>query len=89
MTTVNPVIRAWAARPVGKATRIAIAVLGMATATLALMTSAVVTSGSWALVILGVGLAIVSVRAALAPSIARLTLLAIAMILGPVVIGSL
>lgn len=72
MTAINPAIQAWAARPAGKAVRIAIATLGMATSTLVLMTAALVTTGSWALVLLGVGLAATSVRAALAPTTPRL-----------------
>ena len=89
MTTVNPAIRAWAARPTGKATRIAIAVVGMASATLVLMSAAVVTSASWALILLGVGLAAASVRAAVLPTAGRLTLAAIAMSAVPFVIQSL
>lgn len=89
MTTVDLAISAWATRPAGKAIRIALAALGMGTATLLLMTAALVASGSWALVILGVGLSVLSVRAALAPNISRLGLLALAIIAGPVVISSL
>lgn len=72
MAVLNPAIQAWATQPAGKAIRIAIALLGMTTATLVLMTAALVTTGSWALVLLGVGLAAAAVRAALAPTTPRL-----------------
>lgn len=59
----------------GKVARLAIAAVGMSAATLVLMTSAVVESGSWALVLLGVALAATSVRAAWIPSVSRLAAL--------------
>lgn len=85
MTTVNTAINAWATHPMGKAARIAIAVGGLITATLVLMTASVVAVGSWALVLLGVGLAALSVRAAQVPTPARLTLVAVALIAIPLV----
>lgn len=72
MTTTSPALRSWATKPLGKATRLALAVLGMSLATGVLMASAVVDSGSWALVLLGVALAATAVRAAWSPSVARL-----------------
>lgn len=75
MTTTSPVLQAWATRPLGKAARIAIAAMGMSMAVLVLTTSAIVESGSWALVLLGVGLAATSVRAAWIPSVSRLAAL--------------
>lgn len=86
MTALNPAIQAWATRPAGKAVRIAIAALGMATATLILMTAALVTTGSWALVLLGVGLAATSVRAALTPTTPRLLTVAAILIAIPLTI---
>lgn len=86
MTTVNPAIRAWAARPAGRATRIAIAVVGMVSATLVLTTASVAVSGSWALVLLGVTQSAVSVRAALVPTVARLAVAATIMATVPVLI---
>jgi len=83
MTTASPPISAWAARPMGKAARIAIAVGGLITATLVLMTASVVPTGSWALVVLGVGLAAASVRAARIPSPGRLILVAAALLAIP------
>jgi hypothetical protein len=80
MTTANPVIVAWAEHPVGRVARIAIAVGGLVTSTLVLMTASVVASGSWALVVLGVGLAALAVRAARVPTTARLSLTAAALI---------
>ena len=83
MTTANPAISAWASHPLGKAARAAIAVGGLLTATLVLMTASVVASGSWALVILGVGIAALSVRAARLPSPLRLTLVTLALLAIP------
>jgi hypothetical protein len=79
MTTANPSV-VWADHPVGKFARIAIAVAGLVTATLVLMSASVVASGSWALVILGVGLAALAVRAARVPTTTRLVLTAAALI---------
>jgi len=80
MTTANPAIVAWAEHPVGRIARIAIAVGGLVTSTLVLMTASVVASGSWALVVLGVGLAALAVRAARVPTTARLLLTAAALV---------
>jgi hypothetical protein len=80
MTTANPAIVAWAEHPVGRVARIAIAVGGLVTSTLVLMTASVVASGSWSLVVLGVGLAALAVRAARVPTTARLFLTAAALI---------
>jgi hypothetical protein len=80
MTTANPAIVAWADHPIGRVARIAIAVGGLVTATLVLTTASVVASGSWALVLLGVGLAALAVRAARVPTTARLSLAAAALI---------
>jgi hypothetical protein len=67
----------------GKAARIAIAIGGLLTATLVLMTASVVASGTWILVLLGVGLAALSIRAARVPNPVRLTLVALALIAIP------
>lgn len=75
MTTATPTLQDWATRPFGKATRAAMGAGGMALATLVLMTAAVVETGSWALVLLGVALAAAAVRAARVPSTARLAVL--------------
>lgn len=75
MTTTTQPLQAWATKPLGKAARVAMAGIGMAMATMVLMTAAVVESGSWALVLLGVALAATSVRAAWAPTVSRLTAL--------------
>lgn len=75
MTTANPTLQAWATKPLGKAARIAIAVGGMALATLVLTSAAVVETGSWALVLLGVALVAAAVRAARIPTGSRLVAL--------------
>lgn len=83
MTATSHPASAWASHPVGKAVRIFIAVTGMITATFVLMTASLVSSGSWALVLLGVGLAASSVRAARLPTISRLALVGAALIAIP------
>ena len=80
MTTSTPVLQTWATRPLGKAARVALAVLGMILATLVLMTAAIIETGAWARVILGAALAAGSVMAARFPSAPRL------MILGAIVL---
>lgn len=83
MTTASSALNAWASHPLGKAARAAIAVGGLMTATLVLMTASVVAAGSWALVLLGVGLAALSVRAARLPTPLRLTLVTLTLIAIP------
>lgn len=83
MTATSHPASAWASHPAGKAVRIFIAVTGMITATFVLMTASLVSSGSWALVLLGVGLAASSVRAARVPTISRLALVGAALIAIP------
>jgi hypothetical protein len=82
-TTTTTYLPTWASHPVGKVARGAIAVGGSITATLVLMTASVVQSGTWALVLLGVGLAASSVWAAKKPSAAGLLLVAATMVAIP------
>ena len=74
MTTAT--YHAWMSRPLGKATRTVIALAGMTTATLILMTSALVSNGSWFFILAGTSVAALSVRAALHPTVVRLAFLA-------------
>jgi hypothetical protein len=69
-----------AAHPFGKAARIAIAVLGLASAVLVLMVATIYTEAAWPLVLLGAALAATSVRAAAKPSLLRLASLGAVMI---------
>jgi hypothetical protein len=82
-TTTTTYLPTWVSHPVGKVARGAIAVGGSVTATLVLMTASVVQSGTWALVLLGVGLAGFSVWAAKKPSATRLLLVAATMVAIP------
>ena len=75
----------WAAHPIGKVARIAIAVLGSASAILVLMVATMNSQAAWTLVLLGVALAATSIRAAAKPSVIRLTTLAAVMIAIPYV----
>ena len=69
----------------GKAARVAIAVLGLASAILVLLVATMNEQAAWIMVLLGVGLAAVSVRAALRPDLIRLTTLVAIMIAVPYV----
>ncbi len=83
MTTANSAISPWASHPLGRVARGAIAVGGLMIAALVLMTASVVVSGSWALVVLGLGVAALSVRAARVPTPLRLALVALVLIVIP------
>ena len=84
MTASTTTVPVWASHPLAKATRIAIAVGGMAAATLVLTVAAIVTSGSWGFVALGTALAACSVRAARLPSAGRLLALAACVVAVPI-----
>ena len=86
MTVTNiTTLSDWAAHPMGKAARVAIAVLGLASAILVLLVATMNEQAAWIMVLLGVGLAAVSVRAALKPDLIRLTTLVAIMIAVPYV----
>lgn len=72
MTASTEQLQDWPSSLVGKVARGAIAVTGMAFAVLVLMNAALVDTGSWALVVLGVALAAASVRVAQSPNLARI-----------------
>ena len=72
MTASTERLQDWATSPVGKIARGAIAVTGTVFAVLVLMYAALVDSGSWVLVVLGVVLAATSVRAAQSPNLSRI-----------------
>ena len=75
----------WAAHPIGKAARIAIALLGQASAILVLMVATMNSHAAWILVLLGAALAATSIRAAQRPTLIRLTSLLAVMIAIPYV----
>jgi hypothetical protein len=75
----------WAAHAMGKVARMAIAVLGSASAILVLMVATMNSQAAWTLVLLGVALAATSIRAAARPSVVRLTTLAAVMVAIPYV----
>ena len=70
----------WAAHPYGKAARIALVVLGLASAVLVLMVATINTQAAWLLVLLGVALAATTVRVASKPTVIRLITLAVVMV---------
>jgi hypothetical protein len=70
----------WASQPFGKAARIALAVLGLFSATVVLLVATIYTEAAWILVLLGAALAATSVRAASKPSLMRLLSLGAVMV---------
>jgi hypothetical protein len=83
-TTITT-IDEWAVHPVGKVARVAIAALGLMSATLVLLVATISDQSAWIMVLLGVALAAVSMRAAAKPSLLRLTTLAAIMVAVPYV----
>lgn len=86
MTASTPTLQDWADQTAGKVARVALAVAGMALATLVLMYSAAVESGSWALVLLGVAIAAVAVRTATHPTWSRFAGLGVTMAAFPLIL---
>jgi hypothetical protein len=70
----------WATQPFGKAARIALAVLGLFSATVVLLVATIYTEAAWILVLLGATLAATSIRAASKPSLMRLLSLGAVMV---------
>ena len=83
MTASAAALETWTARPLGKALRLALGVLGMVFATIVLGTAVLVERGSWALVLLGVAVAATSVRAAQNLTVSRLSALAAVLLAVP------
>ena len=70
----------WAVHPYGKAARVALVILGLASAVLVLMVATMNSQAASLLVLLGVALAATTVRAASKPRFIRLTTLAAVMV---------
>jgi hypothetical protein len=70
----------WAVPPYGKAARVALVILGLASAVLVLMVATMNSQAASLLVLLGVALAATTVRAASKPRFIRLTTLAAVMV---------
>lgn len=83
MTALETTLTNWEVTSFGKIARAAIAVLGVVTATLTLMLSAVMDGGAWVTLLAGVALAATSARAAKEPSLSRLTAVTANLILIP------
>lgn len=73
MTAIAATLDHWAETPLGKVTRLTIAVLGVITAILTLMLASVIDDASWVLVLAGVALAATAARAAKDPNLTKLT----------------
>ncbi len=85
MTTSELVLDHWATEPIGMAIRISIALAGMITAVLVLLTASMLASGSWFFVLAGVALAATSARAARFPTALRLGFVAANLVAIPVI----
>ena len=85
MTTASAFVEDWASHPIGKVTRALVAIIGLMLATLVLLLASMGTDGLWAFILLGVALAATSVRAALQPTVIRLTTLGAVMVAVPIV----
>lgn len=70
----------WAVHPYGKAARVALVILGLASAVLVLMVATMNSQAASLLVLLGVALAATTVRAASKPRFIRLTTLVAVMV---------
>lgn len=81
--TASGAMQTWAAKPFGKVTRVALASLGMTLATMVLTGAALLETGSWALVLVGVAIAATSVRAARELTMTRLVALAASLLAIP------
>lgn len=89
MTAITSALRSWTTLPMGRAVRIALALTGMVTSTLILMLAAVIETGSWMIVILGISLAVASVSAARVPSATRLVATAAVLLAVPLALRML
>lgn len=85
MTTANAFVEDWASHPVGKVTRAMVAIIGLALATLVLLLASLGTDSLLVYMLLGVALAATSVRAAIKPTVIRLSTLGAVMIAVPIV----
>ncbi len=85
MTTANAFVEDWASHPIGKVTRALVAMIGLMLATLVLLLASMGTDGLWVFILLGVALAATSIRAALKPTVIRLTTLGAVMVAIPVI----
>ncbi len=75
----------WASHGMGRVLRVLIGIGGMAAGTLMLLQATLMPQSSWALILLGVGLAATAVRAALDPTRMRLAIALSAIIAVPVI----
>lgn len=74
MTTIAILKEDWVNHPFGRTLRVLIAVGGLITATLIVMTATLATNGVWFLVLLGLALGVTAVRAAIQPTMLRLVI---------------
>ncbi len=84
MTTIAILKEDWVNHPFGKTLRVLIAVGGLITATLVVMTATLATNGVWFLVLLGLALGITALRAAIQPTMPRLAISLAALVAIPI-----
>lgn len=85
MTTANAFVEDWTSHPIGKVARALVATIGLMLATLVLLLASMGTDGLWVFILLGVALAACAIRAALKPTVVRLTTLGAVMVAIPVI----
>lgn len=83
MTASASSLQTWAGKTFGKVARVALASVGMIFATMVLTSAAMVETGSWALVLVGVAIAATSVRAARELTLARLAAVGVSLLAVP------
>ena len=83
-TSETTFLQDWAIHPLGKTVRVAIAVVGLATASVVLLLATLTSNAVWFMVLLGVALAAASIRAAFRPSVLRLAILTAVMVAIPI-----
>lgn len=79
----SPTIHILAYHPIGRAVRAAIAIVGMIAATILLTIAPLSGNGSWALVVVGLGLTAASVRTAVHPTSQNVAVLVAAVLAVP------
>lgn len=85
MTSSEMILAGWATHPLGKVARIGIAVGGMIIATLVLLMSTLLSEGVWLFVLAGVSTAAASIRAAQYPTLLRLSIVSVSVLIVPLI----
>lgn len=85
MATSEMSLEGWATQPLGKIARVAIAVGGMVIATLVLLIAPMLSENVWSFVLAGVVMAATSIRAAQYPTLLRLAIVSVNLLVIPLI----